>query len=458
MANPIVNVSVSQTSAPAPSRLQQTGAIISQGGTTLSSNTLSLLTQQASLASILASSLAVTSQAWSTGVVTTTTTAPHGITTSDTFLTTISGNTSVGYNGAFLATATGASTFTYSVAVNPGSSGGTITYTPRNVAELVRNNNTYWAQGSNQSVYVLELGAGEPATGIASLSTYITSNQYTIYAFLIPDSWDAAATFLTLATAQNGTTARVYFFVNTTTGTYTSYTSTMKSVLSVVPASGTTVTQSAAAAVFWDVISTAPSATNKVAPFEYRIEFGITPWQFPGNLTTLTNITNANSNYIGSGSQAGLSSAILYGGKFSDGNPINYWYAADYAQIQGNLAVANAVANGSNNPINPLYFNQPGINALQSVLAGVMTSMATFGMSLYPVVQTELDGGPLSAAISAGTYAQNTIVNAIPFSNYVVENPSDYSIGQYSGLSVQFVPLRGFDKINFNIVVSTFAG
>ena len=56
----IVTVQVSQTIAPTPNQLQKTGALISQGGTTLSTRTYSLLTQLADLTPLLAAALSVT--------------------------------------------------------------------------------------------------------------------------------------------------------------------------------------------------------------------------------------------------------------------------------------------------------------------------------------------------------------------------------------------------------------
>jgi hypothetical protein len=53
MSNAIVQVNVSQTLAAAPNQLQRTGAMISQGGTTLTAGTYGLLTQTADLTPLL---------------------------------------------------------------------------------------------------------------------------------------------------------------------------------------------------------------------------------------------------------------------------------------------------------------------------------------------------------------------------------------------------------------------
>lgn len=458
MANPITKINVSLINAPAPSTKQKTGAIISTGGTTLASNTYSLLTQQSSLTSLLASPLAVTSIAWATGTATVTTTAPHGITTSDTFLTTISGATPAVYNGTFLATATGASAFTYALASDGGTSPatGTITYTGRNVAELVAMNNTFWAQGNTASVYVLELGAGEPSASVTALSTYLTSNPGFFYVYLVPKSFDGLSGYLTLLTNNSNPTSQVYFYTTSTTGTYTDYTPLMKAAYVLVPAPTTPTTEFTAAAPFWDLLNTSPSSANKVAPFEYRYAFGVTDWAPANNGPTLTAIKAGGANYMALGSEGGISQSIVIGGQYADGNPVNYWYSVDWAQINSDLVLSNEVINGSNNSTNPLYYEQSGINRLQQRVASLFGNGISYGLVLNPVAQAELNAADFIQALDAGTYAGVTVVNAEPFTAFITENPSDYAIGLYTGITTAYTPLRGFDQIVFNLNVSNF--
>ena len=75
----IVNVSVSQQVASAPSTLQRTGALVSQGGTTLTAGSTALLTQVSDLTAILSGSVTISSVVWSTGIVTVVTTGAHGL-------------------------------------------------------------------------------------------------------------------------------------------------------------------------------------------------------------------------------------------------------------------------------------------------------------------------------------------------------------------------------------------
>ena len=120
MAVNIVTVNVSEEVAPAPIRLQQTGAIISQGATTLSANSYSLLTQPSDLTAILAGSITISTITWTSSVVTVTLASAHGIPSSDVVEGTISGMTPAGYNGTFAMTSTGTTTLTYPLASNPG--------------------------------------------------------------------------------------------------------------------------------------------------------------------------------------------------------------------------------------------------------------------------------------------------------------------------------------------------
>ena len=299
----IVTVRVSQTIAPTPNQLQKTGALISQGGTTLSTRTYSLLTQLDDLTPLLAAALSVTGITWSGGVATVTTAAPHGITTSDTFPTTIAGATTTIYNGTYLATATGASTFTYPLASDGGTSPatGTITYTPRSVAELTAMATTFFAQGSQQAVYVLELGAGEPSAGPTSLATFLTANPGFFYGYVVPAAWDGVAGFLTLLAGYENTTAKTYFWVTTTTGTYTDYTALMKCVIALVPAPLTPVTEFTIAAAFWVALNYNPSTTNKVTPFAYTFLFGVTPYPQKENAVILASLIAAKVNYVVTG-------------------------------------------------------------------------------------------------------------------------------------------------------------
>lgn len=546
MVNPIVTVNVTQTIAPTPNALQKQGAFISQGGTTLAIGATALLTQASDLTSILAAALALTSLSWAStfgGTVTVATTAAHGVTVGQRFVTTIAGVVPAGYNGTYLATATGASAFTYKLVTNPGAASTPGTYTPRNVAELVSMAATFFAQGAVQGVSVLELGAGEPAAGVAALSTFITTNdEQSFYSYLVPRNWDGNSTFLTFLAGYEATTSKTYFFVTTTlqnyalyadikcvlalieapqygiwlantltaatwsgglvtatttsahgvypgqyftivgctpdgyNGTFLALTGTTGSTLvyavttnpgaisvagtlspSVYASAGTPATEFSWAAGYYVALNYAPSTTNKVTPYSFSFLTGVTQFPTRGKSAVISALKAANVNYVGYGAEGGITNKILLWGRTMDGNPFNYWYSVDWMQINVDLAISNAIINGSNNPINPLYYNQNGIDRLEAVAADVGANAITFGLALGSVKQVGLNGTEFTDNLNRGLYAGNLVVNAVPFVPYLTASPSDYQIGKYAGLSMVYTPLRGFDSIIFNINVTQFA-
>ncbi len=110
---------------------------------------------------------------------------------------------------------------------------------------------------------------------------------------------------------------------------------------------------------------------------------------------------------------------------------MTYWYSVDWVQINVDMQLANTVINGSNNPINPLYYNQDGIDRLQQVAQGVFNTGVSYGL---------VNGQP--------------VVNVVPFRTYIKNNPNDYGIGRYAGLSAVYTPMRGFVEIIFNVNVT----
>lgn len=384
--------------------------------------------------------------------------ASLGLANGATFLTTIAGAQPTAYNGTVLATVTGANTFTYPVPSGTASPAtGSPTATPPSAAELLEQVTTFFAQGSGQGVYVLELGAGQPAAGVAALSDYIIANPGVFYSYLVPRSWDGVSAFLTLLGQFNATTAKTYFFITTTLANYASYVATMKCAITLIEAPGVQTSEFSMAAVFWVTLNYAPSSTNRVTPLNLSFLNGVTPYPQAGNAALLATLQAANINYVGDGAAGGVSNAILIGGNNMDGNPFNFWYSVDWVQINVALAITAALIAGSNTPSNPLYYNQAGINALQTVAIAIMGTAITAGLVLNPIKALTLAAADFQAALNADTFSGYTLVNADPFGSYVNENPNDYKIGRYTGFSIFYTPLRGFAAIVFNVTVSNFA-
>jgi len=72
MANSIVQVNVNINVAPTPATLQQSGALVSQGGTSLSAGTFGLLTQLSDLTPLLPVPALNSGTVWAGSVVTVT--------------------------------------------------------------------------------------------------------------------------------------------------------------------------------------------------------------------------------------------------------------------------------------------------------------------------------------------------------------------------------------------------
>ncbi len=456
MSNQIVTVNVTLSAAPAPSTLQQTGAFISQGATTKAAQTYTLLTQMQDLTNILAAPLALTSLAWASGTVTATTTAALPVTfeSGKSYPITIAGATPSGYNGQYLATINGTDTFTFPLATSPGTETVPGTYTVSDVLNSM--GETFFAQGSQQSVYVLELGPSTATSGVGDLSTFINANPNVFYSYLVPRAWDGNAAYLAFLANYESTTSKTYFFTTTTTSTYTDYTTLMKDVVALVEAPTIPLTEFSLAAAFWKSLNYNPSGTNRVTPFAFSFLFGVTAYPTVGNATLLASLKAANINWVGTGAEGGLTNTILFWGTTADGNDFTYWYSVDWIQINLDLNVSNAIINGSNNPINPLYYNQDGINRLQDVAVATIQTAITDGMATGSVVRVGLDSSTFLSQLDSGAFTGENVVNAIPFITYTTANPNDYPIGKYSGLSAVYIPARGFKQIIFNVNVTDF--
>ena len=632
MANPIVVVNVTVTVAPTPATLQQTGAFVSQGGTTLAPGVAALLTQFSDLTPLLRPAAANTSITWTSNVATVTTTSPHGLPVGEVIYLTILGAVAMAYNGTWPCTITGASTFTFALPTSQSSASPAGSWQPGSVNVVTQMATTYFSQSTGVAVYVFECGVGNVADGVAFLSAYIAANpnsSYTAgatgfyYRYLVPRIWDADPTFLEMLQQFNSDTAQTYFHVTTKLSTYGLYPATDKCVVALVesPALGqyaanvlTAISWSASyaanvltalnwsalnggtvtatttsahgvipgnvftisgcapaayngtftalagttgstlvwalssnpgaesalgtlvagvygtvsatttsahgvtagewfqiagclpvgyngwwraetgttgstlvfnttsaigsetllgtlvagyvanagvastefshAADFSVALSYNPNGLTRVTPFEYSYLYGVTPFPVRNTSVLVSQLNAANVSFVGAAAEGGISNTILFGGNTLDGNPLNFWYGVDWLIINSNLNVANAVINGSNDPLNPLDYDQDGVNRLQLVVVATVQQGVAYGLVLYPPLQTELTGAAFSAALNSGVYDGYSPVNAVPFLTYNTDNPGAYKLGDYGGLSVSFVPKRGFNQITFNINAS----
>jgi hypothetical protein len=434
MAN-IVVVNVSTQFAPTASNYQQLGNLVTQGGTTLAAGTKQLITQPSDLTPLLGNALTVTAAVWNTGTVTITTATPHGINVGDTATWTIAGFVPTGFNGTFSVTSTTSNQFTYALSVNPGTAVTLGTAINAEVAEVLSMVTTYFAQGTNNTIYVLELGEGSPAEGVTALTTYMVANPNDAYIYVVPRSWASEPTYVPLVNTYSGNTAMVYFFTTFNSGnaTQASQFSGMKSFFGFVEDPSTPVTEFTVCSVAYNILNRSPSNVNKVPPTQYMFLSGVTngSWGSASKAQWKT----LNLNYAIKGSEGGVTNTILMGGVLGSGIFFNFWYSTDWSVINIHLALANEIINGSNSQINPLYYNQSGINRLQARVQQTLNSGISFGLLLSPAT-----------------------CNAVDFVTYTTSNPSDYASGEYDGLSATIVPQNGFTRVVFNLAVTDLIG
>lgn len=460
----IVQLNVSQTLPPVPNVHQRKGALVSQGGTTLAAGTTTLLRSPADITTILAQSIAIANMVWAANIVTVTTSAPHGIAVDDSALMTIAGTAPAAYNGTLLVTAVDAVTLTYPLVANPGAVTTEGTIIPASAAEVAAMASTFFIQqgGSGRlAVWVLELGAGGSAAGIAALDAYITANTVNnlgpFYAYLVPGAWSDDPTFGPFAAKYTALTAKTYFFPHLTVANYTTYTNYpggLKSVFGLVPAPSAPSTEFSLAAAFFVALNYSPSATNKVTPTDNSFVYGVTPW--PPNSSVYQQIAETNVNAITTGSEGGISNLIIQGGTTLDGHDFTYWYSVDWAQINVKQGIAAEVINGANNPQAPLLYNQNGIERLQRKIASVMGQAVSYALAIGTPVQVSMSPNDFEAAVEDGDFAGQIAINARDFLSYSAENPDDYAAGLYNGFQIAFIPARGFKHIIINMNVTEF--
>ena len=456
--NPIVTVQVSTVLGPVPNGYQQMGALVSHGGTSLTNQDVSMLTELSDLNSLLVPADTIASISWTSDVVTVTTTNAHNLSIGTSVDILINGCVPTGYNGDFTCTITGTNAFTYPLNSNPGTETTLGTYQRMSAIELYAMAYTFFGQQPGQSVYVLELGENTAADAIAALQTWLTNNPLSFYNYLCPRYFDTSLVAITsLLAAYQNNEAMTYFWITTTINSYTQYNTTQKCVFLCVEAptvlaTGTEFTL--ASDFFWAVQFQATPIT-RVSPMCYKYLYGVTTYPVKNNGPLLRTLKAAHVNYVRTGAEGGIFKNMIYPGTTADGNDyFNWWWTIDWVQIAVNQNLSNAIINGSNNPLAPLYYDQNGINQLLSVNAQTMTSAGELGMVNGPVVQTELTPSALTLAIATGKFAGKCDCNATPFIEYATMKPGDYAIGEYDGLSILFIPARGFVHVLVSIIAS----
>ena len=363
------------------------------------------------------------------------------------------------------------STFTYTLPTlqtDPGPATDLGTVQAESSAELGQMATTFFDQGNAISVYVLELGFETNFTARASrMEEWLHTNQRSFYGYLMPrahgTSADKIKDFENVFKQFQNPEAMTYFWLTVDKEEIDVLDETFKCVVQHVEAPAVRESlnlsdpygEFTAAAMFYNAMIYRPSSALRISPMAFKFAYGVTPYPTQNNGPLLKSFKDTATNYISTGAEGGIAFNMVYSGVTHDGmDYFNWWWTIDYVQIRVNQDVSNAVINGSNNALAPLYYDQSGIDSLLSTLANSMAACKAFGMVVGPLMMSGLTGDQLQSNIDTGIYEGACNVNAVPFIPYAQANPGHYKIGEYDGLSVLFIPKRGFIHVLITIAAS----
>ncbi len=433
----IVNLNATVVAAPSPSQLQQSGALVSEGGTNKTVGTYVYYGSYSAVLNALSatgnytelSNMANTFFAQGSAVglyileLGTQASADAGVAALSTWIT---NNTGVFY--AYLCPAAWGFTKDEvgSVTITNGGSG--YTTAPAVTISAPTTGITATATSTISNGAVVSVTITNPGSGYTSAPTVT---------FAAPTSGTTATGTANLASAINvlaeqysSPTGKTYFFVTSVYSDLANYANN-KAVIAFTPSPTAVSTEFQAATMFYQWLVNSPGLTSKLAPMSYRYVYGVTPWAQAGNAANINTVLTAYGNLILTGAEGGISTSCLFKGTTMDGEQASWWYGIDWFQIQVKQALAAAIINGSNsNP--PLLYDQSGINTLQAIAQGIANSAVKFGCAL------------------------SAVVTATSFSDYTTANPTNYNAGIYNGLSATVVGQNGFLTINFALEAVQF--
>ena len=457
--NNIVQLNVTAEYAPEPSALQSRGMIVSQNSTNVPADTAVYFGDPSSLASYIKPTKSISTLTWASGVVTVALAANHNLTVGSLTPLIVTGAYPDAYNGTYVATVGADNVLTYSLDNDPGlaSIPGACRYGFD--AWLVAADATWWAQSGQVTGYFLyESGTTSVSDMFNTLSDWLDSNPRQIYNIcFLPGVDSESVAAYNFFNANNALTSLLSFYLpvdETTYETWAAYTALRNVFVQVQILTPTTAAQVASIAYAAYITNIRPTPTNKLPPSSYAYLNNVDALSL--TQTQMSAYIDGNINFASLGAEGGISNVILVYGNTLNGFPENVKYSIDWQQVELDLAISNAVINGSNNQINPLYYNQDGINRLQAVAANVAARGIATGLALGRVITTTLSPEEFTANLGRGDYRGNYVINAVPFSTYVALNPSDYARGLYGGFQASYVPQFGFRRIVFNILATTF--
>lgn len=435
----IVKLNTSVTASPQPSQLQQSGALISLGGTTLTTNDTLFCATLADVTAILSSSgnytevtdMATTffAQGSKVGVYVLELGAQSTVDDGVAALTTwITDNPGVFY--AYLTPADWGSTIDQvgSITVTNGGSG--YTAAPTVTISAPSQGTTATATATVQNGSVVSITVTDPGSGYASSPTVTISAPTSGTTATATAALDSPLSVL--VKNYSSADSKTYFFITDVTADSDLYFGD-KGAFVFIESPTAVSSEFGAAAPFYNWLANNPGANNVLAPMAYRFLYGITAWEQSGNTATINQILTNDANLALLGTEGGLnSSTILFKGLLADGTQAAAWYGIDWIQVQAKQALAAAIINGSNgNP--PLLYNEMGIKTLAAIAQRICDDAVSYGC------------------------AQSAEVSYIPFGTYTAANPNNYAAGIYNGLTATVTMQYGFLTITFNLDAVAFA-
>ena len=183
-----------------------------------------------------------------------------------------------------------------------------------------------------------------------------------------------------------------------------------------------------AAVAFYSWLSNNPAPNNFLAGMGYRQMPGATALPDENDPDVQSILTNY-ANLILTGAQAGLpTTEFLFKGTLGDGSQASAWYGIDWVAIQMQQAINADILNGSNRQP-PLLYDQKGVEELAAVAQAVENDAISFKCCLQATV------------------------SYTPFATYIATNQGqlDYGAGAYNGLSVEITAQQQFLTVTVDL-------
>lgn len=288
-----------------------------------------------------------------------------------------------------------------------------------------------WFGQGNREVVIRDIGTNATALNDLDQNCYIA-----IAGYEWSDLSAANTLFATLVNQFNSNLKSCYGVGSIPISLYTNdKVSILKNIKSLFTIATTLTPENAqvgVGAIGYELSNYAPSTVNKVNSMTYRRLYNAAPLEDNDYIKNKSLQDQFNTNMLlnppidGSGAKS-----LVYPGILADGNDFTYWFGVDYIRFELISNITNLLIHGNNSKINPIYYNQDGIDRIKALVKQTITRCASYG-----IIQS------------------NFTVSAIDFADYVTQNPNDYKQEIYGGISIEVSPLKALRRIKFVLQVT----